>query len=107
MMSQLKHCNNGPILEKLLLSGYLVKNDSIQLQTYKESLEITNRYSSHKRQRSVMLESVQNISKMILNDKLQIFNSITQSTKLSVTLVQGSTENTEVLLPFWNKYTQE
>ena len=107
MTSQLKHCDDGPTPEKLLLSGHLVENDSIQLQTYEESLEITNRHSSRKRQRSVTPESVQNISETTLNDKLQISDSTTQSTKLSVTLVQGSTGNAGVLLPFWNEYTQE
>jgi hypothetical protein len=49
MTSQLKHCDDGPTPEKLLLSGHLVENDSIQLQTYEESLEITNRHSSRKK----------------------------------------------------------
>ena len=79
MTSQLKHCNDGPTPEKLLLSGHLVENDSIQLQTYEESLEITNRHSSRKRQRSATPESVQNINETTLNDKLQISDSTTQS----------------------------
>ena len=45
MTSQLKHCDDGPTPEELLLLGHLVENDSIQL---KESLEITNRHSSRK-----------------------------------------------------------
>jgi len=56
-----------------------------------------------KRPRSVTPESVQNINKTTLNNKSQISNSTTQST----ILVQGSTGNAGVLLPFWNEYTQE
>ena len=104
MTSQLKHCDDGPIPEELLLSGHLVENDSIQSQTYEESSETTNK---RKRQRSATPESVQNINGTTLNDKSIISNSTTQNTKSSVTLVQGSTGNAGVLLPFWNEYTQE
>jgi hypothetical protein len=107
MTSQLKHCDDGPTPEKSLLSGHLVENDSIQLQTYEESLEIINRHNPLKRQRSVTPGSVQNTSETTLNDKSQISDSTTQSTKLSATSVQDSTGNAEVLLPFWNEYTQE
>ena len=54
MMSQLKHCDDVPTLEKLLLLGHLVENDSTQSQTYKESLETTNKHNSCKRQRSIL-----------------------------------------------------
>jgi predicted site-specific integrase-resolvase len=64
MTSQLKHCDDGPTPEELLLSGHLVENDSIQLQTYEESLEITNRHDPRKRQRSVTPESVRNTSEI-------------------------------------------
>ena len=104
MTSQLKHCDDGPIPEELLLSGHLVENDSIQSQTYEESLETTNK---RKRQRSATPESVQNINETTLNDKSKISDSTTQNMKSSATLVQGSTGNAGVLLPFWNEYTQE
>ncbi|RIA97427.1 hypothetical protein C1645_752462 [Glomus cerebriforme] len=71
MMSQLKHCDDGPTPKELLSSGHLVENDSIQLQMYKESLETINRYNSSKRPRSAMPESVWNINKTTLNNKLQ------------------------------------
>ncbi|GBB95212.1 hypothetical protein RclHR1_00250010 [Rhizophagus clarus] len=94
MTSQSKHCNDGPIPEELLLSGCLVENDSIQLQTlYEEPLE-TTRHNPRKRPRSATPES---------NDRLQISDSITQNVKLA----QGSTGNAKVLLPFWNEYTRE
>ncbi|CAI2165678.1 6308_t:CDS:2 [Funneliformis geosporum] len=41
----------GLTSEELLLSGHLVENDSIQSQTYKESLKTTNKRNSPKRQR--------------------------------------------------------
>src|SRR3954453_22927635 len=85
----------------------LVENDSIQSQTYKESSETTNKRNSRKRQRSATPESVQNINETTLNDRLKISDSTTQNTKSSATLVQGSTGNAGVLLPFWNEYTQE
>ncbi|GET01996.1 RecF/RecN/SMC domain containing protein [Rhizophagus clarus] len=94
MTSQSKYCNDGPILEELLLSGCLVENDSIQLQTlYEEPLE-TTRHNPCKRPRSATPES---------NDRLQISDSITQNVKLA----QGSTGNAKVLLLFWNEYTRE
>ncbi|GBC05058.1 hypothetical protein RclHR1_00600021 [Rhizophagus clarus] len=94
MTSQSKHCNDGPIPEELLLSGCLVENDSIQLQTlYEEPLE-TTRHNPRKRPRSATPES---------NDRLQISDSITQNVKLA----QGLTGNAKVLLPFWNEYTRE
>ena len=100
MTSQLKHCDDGLTSEELLLSGHLVENDSIQSQTYRKSLEITNKCNSRKRQKSAMPESIQNINETILNDKSKISNSTIQNMKSSATLVQGSTENAEVLLPF-------
>ena len=106
MTSQLKHCNDEPTLEELLLSGHLVENVSIQSQTYKESLE-TTRYSPRKRSRSATPESVQSIKEVTSNDRLQISNSTIQNTKSSVTLAKGSTGNAGGLLPFWNKYAQE
>ena len=106
MTSQLKHCDDGPTPEELLLSGHLVENDSTQFQTFKKSLETTNN-NPCKRQRSATPESVQNINEMTLNDKSKISDSTTQNTKSSVTLVRGSTGNAGVLLPFWNEYTQE
>jgi hypothetical protein len=106
MTSQLKHCDDGPTPEELLLSGHLVENDSIQSQTYEESLEIT-RHKQHKRPRSVTPESVRSINEVTSNDRLQISNSTIQNTKSSMTLAQGSTGNAGVLLPFWNEYTQE
>ena len=107
MTSQLKHCDDGPTPEELLLSGHLVENDSIQSQTYKESSETTNKRNSCKRQRSATPESVQNINETTLNDKSKISDSTTQNMKSSATLVQGLTGNAGVLLPFWNEYTQE
>jgi len=107
MTSQLKHCDDGPTPEELLLSGHLVENDSIQSQTYKESSETTNKRNSRKRQRSATPESVQNINETTLNDKLKISDSTTQNMKSPATLVQGSTGNAGVLLPFWNEYTQK
>ena len=89
MTSQLKHCDNGPTPEELLLSGHLVENDSIQSQTYKESSEITNKRNSHKRQRSATPESVQNINKTALNDKLKISDSTTQNTKIVSNIGSG------------------
>jgi hypothetical protein len=106
-MSQLKHCDDGPTPEELLLSGHLVENDSIQSQTYKESSETINKHNSRKRQRSATPESAQIINETTLNDKSKTSDSTTQNTKSSVTLVQGSTGNAGVLLPFWNEYTQE
>jgi hypothetical protein len=106
MTSQLKHCDDGPTPEELLLSGHLVENDSTQFQIYEKSLETTNN-NPRKRQRSVTPESVQNINETTLNDKSKISDSTTQNTKSSATLVQGSTGNAGVLLPFWNEYTQE
>ncbi|RHZ75034.1 hypothetical protein Glove_218g50 [Diversispora epigaea] len=107
MTSQLKHCDDGPIPEELLLSGHLVENDSIQLLTYKKSLEITNRHKSRKRPRSVMPESVQNINETTLNDKSQIFDNTTQNMKSSVISDRDLTGNAGGLLPFWNEYTQK
>ena len=105
MTSQLKHCEDGQTPEELLLSGHLVENDSTQIQMYTESLEMTS--NPRKRPRSVTPESVQSINEVTSNDKLQISDSTTQNTKSSATLVQGSTGNAGVLLPFWNEYTQE
>ena len=107
MTSQLKHCDDGPTPEYLLLSGHLVENDSIQLLTYEKSLEITNRHKSRKRPRSVTLESVQNINETTLNDKSQIFDNTIQNTKSSVISDRDLTGNAGGLLPFWNEYTQE
>jgi hypothetical protein len=107
MTSQLKHCDDGPTPEELLLSGHLVENDSIQLLTYEKSLEITNRHKSRKRPRSVTLESVQNINETTLNDKSQIFDNTIQNTKSSVISDRDLTGNAGGLLPFWNEYTQE
>jgi hypothetical protein len=106
MTSQSKHCDDGPTLEELLLSGHLVENVSIQSQTYEESLE-TTRHNPHKRSRSATPESVQNIKEVTSNDRLQISNNTIQNTKSSATLAQGSTGNAGDLLPFWNEYTQE
>src|SRR3954454_3683808 len=92
MTSQLKHCDNGPTPEELLLSGHLVENDSTQFQTFKKSSETTNN-NPRKRQRFATPESVQNINETTLNDKLKISDSTTQNTKSSATLVRGSTEN--------------
>src|SRR5918912_4267622 len=89
-----QHCNDGLTPEETLLSGHLVENDSTQSQTYKESSETTNK-NSRKRQRSATPPE----SETTLNDKSKI-SDITQNTKLS-------TEDTRVLLPFWNKCTQE
>ena len=100
MTSQLKHCEDEQNLEEFLLSGHPVKNDSTQPRTYVESLETTNKRNSRKRQRSATPESVQNINETTLNDKLKIFDSTTQNMKSSETLVQGSTGNAGVLLPF-------
>jgi len=106
MTSQSKHCEDGPTPEELLLSGHLVENDSIQSQTYEESLE-TTRHNPRKRPRSVTLESVRSINEVTSNDRLQISNNTTQNTKSSATFAQGSTGNAGGLLPFWNEYTQE
>ena len=84
MMSQLKYCDDRSTPKELLLSGHLVKNDSIQSQIYKESSKIINKCNSYKKQRSIMLESVQNINKITLNDKLKISDSTTRNTKLLV-----------------------
>jgi hypothetical protein len=54
--SQPKHYNDGPTLEKLLLSGHLVEM-TIQSQIYEESLK-TTRYNLRKRLRSAIPESV-------------------------------------------------
>ena len=89
MTSQLKHCDDGPPPEGLLLSEHLVEKDSIQLQTYTKSLEMTNRHNPRKRPRSVMQESVQSINETTLNDKSQISDNIIQNTKLSATSAQG------------------
>ncbi|RHZ70780.1 hypothetical protein Glove_267g54 [Diversispora epigaea] len=107
MTSQLKHCDDGPTPEELLLSGHLVENDSIQLLTYKKSLEITNRHKSRKRPRSVTPESVQNINETTLNEKTQTFDNTTQNTKSSVISDRDLTGNAGGLLPFWNEYTQK
>jgi hypothetical protein len=106
MTSQLRHCEDGQTLEEFPLSGNPVGNDSTQSQTYKESLE-TTKHNPRKRPRSATPESVQNINETTLNDKSKFSDSTTQNTKSSATLVQGSTGNAGVLLPFWNEYTQK
>ena len=98
MTSQLKHCEDGQTLKEFLLSGHPVGYDSIQSQTYKESLE-TTQHSPHKRPRSAILKSVRSIKEVTSNDRLQISNSTTQNTKSSATLAQGSTRNAGVCCP--------
>ena len=93
MTSQLKHCDDRPTSEELLLSEHLVENNSIQSQIYEESLE-TTKHNLRKRPRFATLES---------NDRLQISDSTTQNVKLA----QDSTENAKVLLLFWNKYMKK
>ena len=71
MTSQLKHCDDGPTPEELLLSGHLVENDSTQFQTFKKSSETTNN-NPRKRQRSATPESVRSINEVTLNGRLQL-----------------------------------
>ena len=104
MTSQLKHCDDRPTPEELLLSGHLVENDSTQFQTFKKSSETTNN-NSRKRPKFAMPESVQNINEMTLNDRSQTSENIIQDMKLSVTSAQDSTGSAKGLFSFWNEYT--
>ena len=98
-MSRLKHYDNGLPPERLPLSKHPEEKDSIQLQMYTKSLEMTG--NSHKRPRFVTQESVQSINETTSNDRSQVSNNVIQDTKLSVTSVQGSIGNAGVLLSFW------
>lgn len=108
MTSQLKRCDDGLLLEKSQSLKCPEENDFIQLQMYTKPLEMTEGCQNlRKRPRSVMQESVQSTSKVILNDRSRISDIITQDTKSLVTSAQDSIGNAGGFLPFWNEFTLE